>query len=608
MSETTKRGLELSITAVFVLALLLVGAVLVFSGGSASAHQIATLRLFGGRVVVQHGNGAFVEGGQGTSLRDGDTVRTGPDGRAAIEYFDGSVTRLDYDTTFTLVRLETLDNPATSKVIEASQMDGSSYNRVTELTDAESRFDVETPTATASVRGTEYALIVDGGSTTIAVMDGVVAATGDTGSVDVPAGTMVVVGADGTLGPIQVIPQQLLASDWLSFNRCELDGAAGCAVQDDAGSGGPGNGPAEQGGQGSGGSPSTTGGGGGNGTGTGGGAGGGSGGGGGGGGSTDDGPPPPPPPPGPHNRPPQAGFTASPQQGPAPLDVHFSDTSSDPDGDPISRQWSFGDGSSQSGGQNPSHAYRDPGRYTVILTVTDPRGETDSKRRVIEVGTGRADFDHIVISPSQATIEPGGSQSYEAQAFDTDGHPMGNVTADTSFSIGPDGSCQGSTCTARQPGAHTVTGTYSGDSDNATLTVEEPSPPPPSCPEYALAFHTRPPASQEAGHQFVVQVRVDVLPGGSSEGPLTIGLSLQGGSFSGGETSATWTGQGLVAFNHLTIDEPGSYTITATADCATPSDAAPITITDGHGGGTASGPALGVVLMTPLVGRLSRRR
>ena len=607
MSETTKRGLELSITAIFVLALLLVGAVLVFSGGSASAHQIATLRVLGGQVVVQHGNGGFVEGEQGTSLRDGDIVRTGRDGRAAIEYFDGSVTRLDYDTTFTLVRLETLDNPAASKVIEASQIDGSSYNRVAALTDPESRFDVETPTATSSVRGTEYALIVAGGSTTIAVMDGVVTATGDSGSVDVPAGKMVVVGADGTVGPIQVITQELLGGDWLSFNRCELDGAPDCAEQDDEGSGGPGNGPTEQGGQGSGGSSSTTGGGGGNGTGTGGGAGGGAGGG---GGSTDEGPPPP----GTHNRPPQAGFTASPRHGPAPLHVQFSDASSDPDGDPISRHWNFGDGTSQSGGQGPSHTYRDPGRYTVILTVTDRGGETDSKREVIEVRTGRADFDHIVISPSRATIEPGGSQSYMAQAFDTDGRSMGNVTADTSFLIGPDGSCHDNTCTARQPGAHTVTGTYSGDSDTATLTVEAPPPPPPPppptplCPTYSLAFHARPPASQEAGHQFVVQIRVDVLPGGSSEGPLTIGLSLQGGSFSGGETSATWTGQGLVAFNHLTIDEPGTYTITATANCATPSDAAPITITDGHGGGTASGAALGVVLMTPLIGRLSRRR
>ena len=117
MSEKTKRGLELSVTALFVLALVLVGAVLIFSGGTASAKQIATLRLFGGEVAVQHGDDALEAGEEGESLREGDVVRTGTDGRAAIEYFDGSLTRLDYDAKFSLVTLETLRNPAESKVI-----------------------------------------------------------------------------------------------------------------------------------------------------------------------------------------------------------------------------------------------------------------------------------------------------------------------------------------------------------------------------------------------------------------------------------------------------------------------------------------------------------
>ncbi len=181
MSEKTKRGLEISITAVFVLALLLVGAVLIFSGGTASAKQFATLRLLGGQVAVQRGNGAFETGEDGMSLREGDTVRTGPDGRASIEYFDGSLTRLDFDTSFTLVTLETLGNAAASKVIEGSQVDGNSYHRVAELADADSRFAVETPTATASAHGTGYAVLVDQGSTTIAVVEGVVTAWGPPG-------------------------------------------------------------------------------------------------------------------------------------------------------------------------------------------------------------------------------------------------------------------------------------------------------------------------------------------------------------------------------------------------------------------------------------------
>ena len=586
VSEKTKRGLELSVTALFVVALLLVGAVLIFSGGTASAKQIATLRLLGGEVAVQHGDDALEPGEEGESLREGDIIRTGPDGRAAIEYFDGSLTRLDYDAKFSLVTLETLRNPAESKVILGGQTAGNSYNRVNDLTDAESRFEIGTPTATASAQGTVYAVIVGEGSTTIAVAEGLVTASSASGSLGVSAGKMVVVGAGGATGAVQDISQELLDSDWFAYNQCELDGIREC-IESDAEGEEPAEGSTGQGDDGHGSPPSSD-----TGSGT-----------GDGGGTTGDGPPPPPS----SNQAPRAGFSASPRLGPAPLNVGFNDSSSDPDGDPISRHWSFGDGSSQSGGQSPSHRYVHPGEYTVTLTVSDPRGKTDSKSKVIDVGAVAVDFDHIVIAPSQATIEPGGSQTYTAEAFDTEGHSMGKVTADTNFSIGPDGSCQGHTCTATHTGAHTVTGIYAGDGDAATLVVEEEEAPPPACPRYALSFHSRPPETQWAGLQFNVQIKVDVLEGGSTNGPITIVLQLQGGSFSGGDTSATWTGQGTITFNHLTIDEAGTYDLTGVANCATQTDPASITITDSSGG-SASEVAPGLLLVLLHVGRIRRRR
>jgi PKD repeat protein len=583
----------------------MVGAVLIFSGGTASAKQFATLRLLAGQVAVQRGNGAFATGEDGMSLREGDTVRTGPDGRASIEYFDGSLTRLDFHTSFTLVTLETLGDPAASRVIESSQAEGNSYHRVAERADAQSRFEIETPTATAWVHGTGYALLVDEGSTTIAVVEGVVTARGSTRPVEIPEGEMAVVGTDGVVGPIQAIPSQLLDGDWLMFNRCADHATPACAEGDGGGPEGDGDGPEGDGGepdgtteppngsgqaeQGSVPPTSNTG--------------------AGGEGGTAGGTPPPPP----LDRPPQAGFSATPRFGSAPLHVRFTDASHDPDGDPLSRHWSFGDGSAQSGGRTASHTYDDPGRYTVTLTVSDPKGKRDATSRVIRVGSAEAVLDHIVISPSNATIQPGGSRSYTAEAFDTDGGSMGNVTADTVFSISPNGSCSGNTCTAQQPGAHTVTGTYHGESDQSTLTVEDeapPSPPPPpqaTCPTYALAFHVRPPANQAAGHQFNAQIRVDVLDDGSSDGPLSINVSLQGGAFSGGETSATWTGEGIVNFNHLTIDEPGSYAISASADCASSTDPAPITITGGpNASAKTGGSALGLVLAVPWIRRFRR--
>jgi hypothetical protein len=190
----------------------------------------ATLRVHGGTVEVSLGDGAFSSGTEGQILAEGNTIRTGADGRASIEWFDGSVTRLDFGTTFTIVTMQILDNDTQSKVIEGEQTSGNTYNRVTELTDAASRFDIETPTATASVQGTVYAVLLNAdGSTTIAVIEGSV----DAGDGPVPAGFMVTVDEDGNVSDPIPIPDDLIDDEWIVYN-CELDEGPDCP---DGGSG-----------------------------------------------------------------------------------------------------------------------------------------------------------------------------------------------------------------------------------------------------------------------------------------------------------------------------------------------------------------------------------
>src|SRR5262249_14330215 len=53
--------------------------------------------------------------------------------------------------------------------------------------------------------------------------------------------------------------------------------------------------------------------------------------------------------------------------------------------------------------------------------------------------TSPGPLDHIAISPSIATVSPGGNQSYTAQGFDVFNSGLGDVTAATTFSIKPDG-------------------------------------------------------------------------------------------------------------------------------------------------------------------------
>ncbi len=72
-------------------------------------------------------------------------------------------------------------------------------------------------------------------------------------------------------------------------------------------------------------------------------------------------------------QPPEARFTVNPNSGEVPLTVQFTDLSI-PGSLPIeSWDWDFGDGFTSTA-QNPSHAYEDPGTYTVMLTVTNAAG------------------------------------------------------------------------------------------------------------------------------------------------------------------------------------------------------------------------------------------
>ncbi len=86
------------------------------------------------------------------------------------------------------------------------------------------------------------------------------------------------------------------------------------------------------------------------------------------------------------NRNPVANIFASPTAGAAPLDVQFNaSTSSDPDGDPLTFAWNFGDGTTGTGAM-PLHRYSAIGTYTATVTVSDGRGGTNSASVRIDVG------------------------------------------------------------------------------------------------------------------------------------------------------------------------------------------------------------------------------
>jgi glucose/arabinose dehydrogenase len=87
------------------------------------------------------------------------------------------------------------------------------------------------------------------------------------------------------------------------------------------------------------------------------------------------------------NQPPVAAAAANPTSGPPPLAVAFSSAGSqDPEGQPLSYAWTFGDGATSTQA-NPTHTYTQSGQYTARLSVSDGTNTTVSSPLSVSVGT-----------------------------------------------------------------------------------------------------------------------------------------------------------------------------------------------------------------------------
>ncbi len=91
------------------------------------------------------------------------------------------------------------------------------------------------------------------------------------------------------------------------------------------------------------------------------------------------------------NNPPSASFSVWPTDPWTEEPVSFdASASTDPDGDPLTYLWDFGDGGSAEG-KVVQHTYAKAGEYVVILTVSDPSGEEARSTKLLKVeecGTG----------------------------------------------------------------------------------------------------------------------------------------------------------------------------------------------------------------------------
>src|SRR5262249_48942572 len=118
------------------------------------------------------------------------------------------------------------------------------------------------------------------------------------------------------------------------------------------------------------------------------------------------------------NQAPVVAAAASTTSGQPPLDVNFSSAgSSDPEGQPLTYSWTFGDGSTSSAA-SPTHRYVQAGKYTARLTVSDGVNSTISPPIVISVGSAPTP---TILTPHDGdTFRAGDVISFSGDATDAE--------------------------------------------------------------------------------------------------------------------------------------------------------------------------------------------
>jgi glucose/arabinose dehydrogenase len=126
------------------------------------------------------------------------------------------------------------------------------------------------------------------------------------------------------------------------------------------------------------------------------------------------------------NHPPRAGLAAAPHWGSLPLRVTFDASSSRDadDGEQLAYEWDLdGDGAFDDGqGLRIDHTYRQPGRVTVGVRVTDRRGARSTATAAIFPGAGPPTPAIEAITPR--VWKAGDHISFKGQARDWQGRPL----------------------------------------------------------------------------------------------------------------------------------------------------------------------------------------
>ena len=199
------------VLAVLLVLVVAVGAFLYFPrGGALAAINAAVLGILTGDVDAARSGKDFTPALDGDVFASGDVVRANERGRAVLTFFDASTVSVDPNSN---VRVTGLARSSGGGIqAELEQTLGRTWTSVTKLSSPDAKFQIKTPTLTATVRGTAFETIViklPNGTitTTIRTAEGeVIVQSAAGGEVRVGAGQQVDI-AQGQPAPPAASPQ-----------------------------------------------------------------------------------------------------------------------------------------------------------------------------------------------------------------------------------------------------------------------------------------------------------------------------------------------------------------------------------------------------------------
>ncbi|MFI7342706.1 PQQ-dependent sugar dehydrogenase [Streptomyces sp. NPDC050085] len=225
------------------------------------------------------------------------------------------------------------------------------------------------------------------------------------------------------------------------------------------------------------------------------------------------------------NRNPVAQAAADKTSGALPLTVQFSSAgSSDPEGQPLTYSWDFGDGTTSTQA-NPSHTYTTKGTYRPTLTVKDPAGLTGTASLVVTAGNTAPAVDLQLPADGQL-FAFGDTVPFKAAVTDPEDGAVDCAKVKVTYLLGHDShahsitsrnGCSGSIAVpvdGEHDSAANLYGVFDAEyTDQAGLTTH--------------TRHTLQPRHRQAEH-FTAQSGIQIAGHGPAEGANTVGFTDDG--------------------------------------------------------------------------------